>query len=363
MPNNSIITYRPDITRPVRPVKGDVDITVRTPEAEEKEANEGRQEIKQLLDQAIEVDQQLQDLRKELIEQSSEMSISIDPSDRPLLAEAIYRLSGGEQNHTIDYTVFDTAVRVIQNSFPVQYGFEPSQLLLSDIDGDGHSLPKVKFPQNMNCNDVADFSLNKNSTSDTHTIEAAIEQRQRNMQFGLLGMLWKMLLMFLYRMIAKMLRKTKLHKVPIAGRTVKKIIKKLEKEANKLEAWLRNGGGMDWSSMDSDVQEMSGQSGEAAGEGDQANECIMASQKVIDHSMHWALYHNDKESDVNPEAILLRIMLEKEQDLHEAAKFNLQLLVHEGEFTEETEQLKKVTRSNTAYDNRYLNRTITKGIA
>ena len=99
--------------------------------------------------------------------------------DRPQLSQAIDRLSGGKQNATIDYNLYDKSLRILDNAFVATYGYEPTQLLYARSDEDGHKVPRVTFPENMNCDETANLDLlSLQSESDTQDMESIVEQRQ-----------------------------------------------------------------------------------------------------------------------------------------------------------------------------------------
>lgn len=354
-----VIGYRPEVKYTAPPVRGDVQVK-KSGIAGEEEVSESMSSLGALLDTALTRDGELKQLRDLIEEKSKKLSIAIDPTDRPALSEAISNLTGGQQSGTIDYDVWDKSVRIIQNAFVIQNGFEPTQLLTSEVTADGHKIPRVSIPESMNCDDVANFDLRAHQdSSSSMTVEGAMERSDRTTQLSLLTMLWRMLLAFLLRFAAKLLRGTKLHKVPLAGRFVKRFIRKLESLADRILDWVKNGGASEWSSdnayTDSDMNELLSSTVDASQNG--ATKCIESADRVVRHTLHWAS-HTDtsKENlDVDPLALLMRPKLEQQQSYHEANKFNLLLTVPDGVYPEKVSKLRRNTAKLRTYDNRYFN--------
>jgi len=364
----SLIDYKPDIRYQKPRVSGDPKITARIENAPSPEEEKRQQEYQQLLDDALQTDQLLEELRGEIENQLQSMSLPIDGQERPSLAEAVRLLNNGNDATAIDYQVFDKAVRILNNAFVIQYGFDPSQLLFTQPGPEGYKVPRVNFPDNMSCDDVANLNLSQmQSPSETQTLESIIEQRQRVTRFSLLKMLWRMLLGFVFQFMANLLKKSKLEKVPIAGRVVKRMRKKLEKKAEQLLNWVQNGEVFKWDGGEGfDDPDISGlMEGAVTQSGNQALNCVHAATEVVNYAIHWATYtptivKNQVEANqVNPQAILLRVMLEHQQAAHEATKFNLDLIVPDTEDTrQKREQLQQNTLKHPSMANRYFNRSI-----
>ena len=366
---DSILNYRPNITRTPPRVQGDVRIN--DPSDSEK-VRQGREEeeyadIKEMLDDALRVDKKFEQLRNAIYDDLKNISITIDPEDYPLLSEAIEIVSQGSSNNTIDFPTLHRAFRILYNSFTAQYGFEPTQLLFAEPTQNGHMIPRVQLPDSMTCEDVANLSLNDiQDINSKQSIQSVMEKRARENQFSLLKQLWHMLLAFVLRWTAGLLRKTKLEKVPVVGNTVKDLIKKLDTLAARLEQWIRRGTGYGVSnstfkSQNPEVADML--SGEALQPDSSATKCIQAAFQVVRHAITWAsnisTMGTGAPESVNPQALLLWPYLEYQQNQHEIVKLNLKLSTDPNLFKEEKEKLDNNTRKIRYFANRYLNRTIT----
>jgi len=360
-----ILDYRPEIEYERPRVMGDPKIEVRLEDEPTEEERQQKQTYQQLLDDALQADQELRELREEIDRQLEALSIPVDAAERPRLAEAVRRL-GNDDTNSITYEVFDRAVRIMNNAFLAQYGFEPSQLLFTEPGPDGYRVPDVRFPDDMSCRDVAELNLmDMQLPAETRTLESIIEDRQRVTRFSLLKILWRMLLGFVYQFMAGLIKKTKLEKVPIAGRVVKRIRRKLEKKARRMFEWVQKGNVFKWDGGEEfDDPDLSGlMEGEVTQSGNQAIDCIQAATEVINYATHWALHTPSTESaennSVNPHAIPLRLMLERQQSLHEATKFNLDIIIPQTEeFQEKRNQLHENTMREPSMANRYFNRSI-----
>jgi len=354
----SLLTHKPRIIRPVPPVKGDVLIDIKTPDTPDNpELQAEVDEYSELLNKAIGTDAGFDNLRKSLEEHSRPLRINITPDDHPILSAAISKLTDGQQNSVIDYNTFDKSLRIMNNAFLTTYGFEPSQMLFAKSTPDGMMVPRVNFPESMTCDDIANFDLNAHQDpTQEQSLQSATEQRMKQSQVGLLAILFKMLLAFGLQLGSKMIKKSKLEKVPVAGRTVKWIRVNLhDKPAEKLMAWIKKGQTFDndsvadgeMSAFFKDIDSI------AAGSN---SECVTAAAQVIKHTVQWAAA---SESSQLTQAILMRPNVDHWQDLHEANKFNLDIsLPSTMRDDERAEQLRANTRRRVSYANRYYNRSV-----
>ncbi|MGD9697453.1 hypothetical protein [Acinetobacter sp.] len=357
----SVIDYKPDIKPTEKRVTGDLSIDIKTPEKSQIDPVEAAEiaEYKEMLTDALAIDDSFKQIRQEMERQSKDLSIKIPVDEFPSLSEAIERLSDGRQNDTIDYQTFDKAMKILANATTLQYGFEPTQLLFAESGPHGPILPKTTFPETMDCNDAANLDLpSMQSETENQPVEAAIDQRQRATQLSLLATLFKMLLAFIYKLAAKILKKTKLEKVPVAGSMVKKIRKKLEKEADKLMNWIKKG--QKYDTDDADMSDLLGDLDSLTATS--ATDCIGASARVVKHTLTWAANEpmTNAADGASPKAILLRPIVDREQASHEVTKFQLSLNVPvDLQESDEVEQLEQNTGERADSRNRYFNRSVT----
>lgn len=361
-----ILNYQPDIKRDPNPVEGDVDVLIDQPiDPTERVNDDIRSEIQSLLNDALSADEKFLQLRIDLSKASSKLDLSIDPSLRPILSQSISKLSDDETNSKINYDLYDKASRILQNAFLVQYGFDPAQLLFARQSGEGAMVEAVNFPATMNCSEIANFDLTSiQSDERLQSIESIMELRSKATQFGLLKILWRMLLSFVLRFIASVIRKTRLHKVPFVGGAVRRFIKKMERTADKIQRWAESGDAFRWdednSTLTKDEKDLLSDSG-ALSPDSSASECVMAASKVVDYVHTWAAATPSNE-EFDPSVLLLRPHVDRQQSLHEANKLGLYLSLPKGEFLDDRSKLMANTKRINNYANRYINRTIIRSL-
>jgi hypothetical protein len=361
------LSYRPDITYKAPPVTGDpklkIDVSDETvPSSASVKQNTA---LHQLYDDALRVDAMLNEVDQLIEESLSDWAVAIDSKERPSLADAARQLNDNNMP-VIDFPVIKKAAAILNNAYIIQYGFDPSQLLFAEPDSKGHHIPALTLPDNMTCSDLAKMDISsyqsQHTDNPTTSIESLIDTRQRVTQMSLLSILWRMLLGFVYQMLAGLLRRSRLEKVPIAGRGVKRLRRKLERKAKELMNWVKSGKAFSAPNIsevvtDEDLNDIAGEllrDPQSAGV-----PCIAAAAQVIQHVAHYAMYPPTHAID-QARALNFFMLFARERSHHEATKVMLDTL-HNGEdpsLREKQDQLEASTRRHPSMVNRYLNRSI-----
>lgn len=343
------IEYRP------KPIKGDpaVSSDKRKEVTEPTSEQEFKFEIEQLrlaVDRALEIDALLDELRAEVDTALADYAVHVDPEKYPILTEAVLLLNDGK-SAIINRQTLETAYDAVLNAYPDTYGIDPIQAFTSRIDAQGNRLWKTGNEDNGNTTEG--FGL--------EPMDSKFEQKAKEQQFDLLKLLWRMLLAFFLRAIAKLLQKTKLHKVPIAGRMVKKVIKALNRAADRLEAWVRSGAAY----APEDIPDSNDYDAlltmEATKDYDSDSNPnysslnrTSAGQMVLNHTLKTSTFADRSESD-NSTAVAVLSQMKKIELYNEMTKKEIQLTARffnqnkDSELNEKLDQLKENSKKSSLY--------------
>jgi len=410
MPQPHNLDYRPEILFEPKPVSGKIPTRQIHEELSETAQSASKQIALSLLQQAVENDQ-LSDQLEELIDQqAAAFQMTVNRTERPVLSEAV-NLFTGSPKETIDWATAKEAFVVAANTLTSVYGFDPVELVFAETSDstEGPAVtPIFKMDQSgpggmldnaglnggpsQGCGKFGSQmpSIDGNDTDASATPFGQLFDQFRSItRWTLLYLLWNLLRAFLFEFLASILKSTRLHKVPIAGRPVRKMINWLKRKANEIKnKAVPNLFDPAIDSLDdalSSAEKWDENVGAYTGPIHSGMVCVQAAHEIA-RTVSTAVVHtagsrqgtltpegdntvagknsrhvtNPKE--FNPNAILLSPWYEQMREHLESAKFGLILPlenVTDADIKTSVATLTATTKSRTKFGNRYLNRSAT----